>query len=100
MSANLIKCFMAPKTHFPPQSDREACLTWEANDRFNPSEIASVRASQGGLSLILGALAGLTLGGICWGRQVYNSLVDLGAASEEIFRGQQLPFLKFPRREG
>ena len=100
MSANPIKCILRSEAYFPGKNGFG--LFPEENSEV-PSETETthhIRADQGGIPLLLGALAGLTLGGLFCFRQFYSGLIDLGESSEDIFRGQLLPFLKFPRREG
>jgi|GEM_PF-6813482 hypothetical protein len=100
MSANPIKFILSPEAYFP---EKNGFNLFEEENTEVPSETEAgqnIRADQGGIPLILGALAGLTLGGLFCFRQLYGGLMELGESSEEIFRGQQLPFLKFSRREG
>ncbi|MEY2977034.1 MAG: hypothetical protein ACO3NK_00135 [Prochlorotrichaceae cyanobacterium] len=100
MSANAIKCFRSPQSFFADTVQRGAGPEW-GTEHPHPAETnRDGQGSQEALPLVLGALAGLTLGGIFCARQIYSGLVHLGQGSEEIFRGHQLPILKFPRREG
>jgi len=100
MSANPIKCILSPEAYFP---GKKGFGLFQPGDTEAPMETEAghhLRADQGGIPLVLSALAGLTLGGLFCFREFYGGLMELGERSEEIFRGQQLPFLKFPRREG
>lgn len=100
MSANAIKCFQCPQSLFAHTTQKETLPEWGAELPHNPPANMTIPVSQEALPFVLGALAGLTLGGIFCARQIYSGLVHLGQGSEEIFRGHQLPTLKFPRREG
>ncbi len=51
------------------------------------------------IPLLLRVGTGGLLLGLATARQVEKTLIDLGKISEEIFRDDQLPFLKFPRKE-
>jgi hypothetical protein len=100
MSANPIKCILRPEAYFP---GKNGFGLFQQGNTEVPNETETghnIRANQGGIPLLLGALAGLSLGGMFCFRQFYSGLIDLGESSEDIFRGQLLPFLKFPRREG
>jgi len=99
MSAGPIKCILRPEAYFPGKG--ESCLfqTWDTEVPIEIEEGTKIIDFQDATPLILGALAGLTLGGLFCLRQLNDALMDLGESSEEIFRGQQLPFLTFPRRE-
>lgn len=48
-------------------------------------------------SLLLSAVVLPVLAGLVGGRLTLKGLQELGQASEEVFRGERLPLLKFPK---
>lgn len=48
-------------------------------------------------SLLLSAVMLPVLAGLVGGRLTLKGLQNLGEASEEVFRGERLPLLKFPK---
>ena len=48
--------------------------------------------------LLLSTATGVLLSGLWCGNYLQNTFETIGKTSEELFRGEQLPFLKFPRK--
>lgn len=99
MSANPIKFWQALgqgnwKSHCPVFSrmDEVDAVTPDSPPLPNPEWDVMMPA-------VLGFAAVLTLGTLGVGKGIYQTLIGLGKQSEEIFRGDQLPFLKFPRSD-